>query len=74
MLRPRSDRAENGQSYGLGVWLDPDSGAVHLIGADAGASFASFHDPDRRITYTVIANTVSGAWPVRRAIKAHLAS
>ena len=72
MLRPRSDRDENGESYGLGVWLDLDSGAVQLIGADAGASFASLHDPERRITYTVIANTVNGAWPVRRAVMAHL--
>ena len=74
MLRPRSDRGENGLSYGLGVGLDPDSGAVQLFGADAGASFASLHDPERRITYTVIANTVSGAWPVRRAVMAHLGS
>ena len=73
MLRPRGDRDENGDSYGLGMLLDLDSGAVQLIGADAGASFSSFHDPERRITHTVIANTVTGAWPVRRAVIAHLA-
>ena len=72
MLRPRSDRAENGLSYGLGLGLDPESGAVQLFGADAGVSFASHHDPERRITYTVIANTVNGAWPVRRAVMADL--
>ncbi len=74
MLRPRGDRDENGESYGLGVSLDLDSGAAQLIGADAGASFASFHDPERRITYTVIANTVTGAWPVRRAVMEDLGS
>jgi CubicO group peptidase (beta-lactamase class C family) len=72
MLRPRSDRDEDGTSYGLGVWLDVDSGAVQLIGADAGASFASLHDPARQITYTVIGNTVNGAWPVKRAVTAYL--
>jgi hypothetical protein len=72
MLRPRSDRAENGLSYGLGLGLDADSGALQLFGADAGASFSSLHDPERRITYTVISNTVNGAWPVRRAVMAHL--
>ena len=72
MLRPRGDRGENGENYGLGLGLELDGGAVELIGADAGASFASFHDPERRITYTVMANTVNGAWPVRRAVMAHL--
>jgi hypothetical protein len=74
MLRPRSDRSEDGESYGLGVWLDLDSGAVQLVGSDAGVSFASLHDPQRRITYTVIANTANGAWPVRRAVMADLGS
>jgi CubicO group peptidase (beta-lactamase class C family) len=74
MLRPRSDRSENGTSYGLGVWLDLDNGAVYLLGSDAGVSFASLHDPERRITHTVIANTANGAWPVRRAVMAHLGS
>jgi CubicO group peptidase (beta-lactamase class C family) len=74
MLRPRSDRGDYGESYGFGVLLDLDSGAVQLYGSDAGASFASHHDPERRITYTVIANTVEGASPVRRAVMAHLDS
>ncbi len=74
MLRPRSDRSENGLSYGLGVWLDLDRGAVQLIGADAGTSFASFHDPGRQNTFSVIANTANGAWPVRRAVMAYLDS
>ncbi len=72
MLRPRSDPAENGLRYGLGLGVDPDSGALQLFGADAGASFASRHDPERQVTYTVIANTADGAWPVRRAVAAHL--
>ncbi len=72
MFRPHGNRDESGESYGLGVWLDADSGAVQLRGADAGVSFVSHHDPGRQITYTVIANTVGGAWPVGRAVMAHL--
>jgi len=74
MLRPRSDKDANGDSYGLGVWLDLDRGWAHLVGSDAGVSFFSAHDPKRRFTYTVIANTTEGAWPVHRAIVAHLDS
>lgn len=73
MLRPRSERDEHGESYGLGVWLDLDSGSAALRGGDAGVSFASRNDPVRRYTYTVIANTADGAWPVSRAVRAYLA-
>lgn len=72
MLRPRSERDSDGDSYGLGVWLDVDRGLVQLVGSDAGASFTSVHDPEHRTTRTVIANTSDGAWPVHRAIRAHL--
>jgi CubicO group peptidase (beta-lactamase class C family) len=74
MLRPRSDRNADGDSYGLGVGLDLDRGWPHLVGCDAGASFVSVHDPQRRTTYTVTANTADGAWPVHRAIVDHLDS
>jgi len=74
MLRPRSERDQHGESYGLGVWLDVDGGAAILRGADAGVSFTSIHDPARRFTYTVIANTVDGAWPVSRAVRSFLAA
>ena len=35
---------------------------------DAGVSFRTVHDPDTRLTYTVISNTSEGAWPIARAI------
>lgn len=72
MLRPRSEPDEHGESHGLGVVLD-DSGSVVLRGGDTGVSFVSRHDPVRRCTYTVIANTGDGAWPVSRAVLAYLA-
>ena len=68
MLRARSEPDEDGEAYGLGVWLTPATGEVELHGFDAGASFISVHDPVRRSTCTVLANTVEGAWPVYRAI------
>ncbi len=72
LLRPRSGRDVDGESYGLGVWLDLDNGALQLRGSDAGVSFDSRHDPEGGFTYTIIANTVHGAWPVRRAIVDYL--
>jgi hypothetical protein len=36
---------------------------VWLEGYDAGVSFTSTHEHDRRITATVISNTAEGAWP-----------
>ena len=44
------------ERYGLGFWL-PSDGAAALEGSDAGVSFRSVHDPQRRLTHTVISNT-----------------
>jgi len=68
MTRPRSNVPEEGMRYGLGFWLHATSDAVILIGADAGASFRTLHDPTGGITHTVVSNTTSGAWPVTRAL------
>jgi len=35
-----------------------------LEGHDAGVSFRSCHDPQARLTYTVLANTTDGAWAI----------
>jgi CubicO group peptidase (beta-lactamase class C family) len=58
------------RAYGLGCWLRTDTAEVALIGSDAGASFASQHDPERGYTHTVIANTSNGAWPVSEELDA----
>lgn len=71
MVRPR-DTTEPGFRYGLGFWLDATSEAVGLEGMDAGVSFRSRHHPSGDLTWTVIANTSEGAWPVARAIQAAL--
>jgi CubicO group peptidase (beta-lactamase class C family) len=67
MLRPHSEWAANGTSYGLGVWLHR-RGAVALEGADAGVSFRSVHSPAAGVVHTVLANTTDGAWPLARLL------
>jgi CubicO group peptidase (beta-lactamase class C family) len=65
---PRSDVPQASVRYGRGFWLPASSDAVMLEGCDAGVSFRSVHDPERRITHTVISNTTDGAWPVTRLL------
>lgn len=74
MLRPRSEPDEHDESYGLGMWLETDTGELCIRGSDAGVSFLSIHHPGRGSTHTVLANAVDEAWPVHRVIEAHLAA
>ena len=68
MVRPRSESPP--LSYGLGLWLEPDSGLVRLHGMDAGVSFYSTHDPATAETRTAVSNTTDGAWPLARRLRA----
>ena len=68
MLRARSDEPR----YGLGFWLDATRDVAILEGLDAGVAFRSVHDPERRLTYTVIANAVPGAREVNRLLVARV--
>lgn len=63
MVRARSDWPEEKRRYGLGFHLHETTDVVWLEGYDAGVSFTSTHEADRRITATVISNTAEGAWP-----------
>jgi CubicO group peptidase (beta-lactamase class C family) len=63
MVRPRTETDTT--RYGLGFWLGSDD-VVVLSGSDAGVSFRSTHHPRADLTYTVVSNTTSGAWPVAR--------
>lgn len=69
MCRPRSDVPSESARYGLGFWLRPTGDTVFLLGADAGVSFTSVHDPVSRLTWTVLSNTTNGAWPVARRLR-----
>jgi CubicO group peptidase (beta-lactamase class C family) len=69
LVRPRSDVPAESLRYGLGFWLHPTSDAVVLVGADAGVSFRTVHDRAAGVTYTVLANTTDGAWPVARLLQ-----
>ncbi|HET6967063.1 MAG TPA: serine hydrolase domain-containing protein [Ornithinibacter sp.] len=72
VLAPRST-APDGSRYGLGFWIGARDGLAAMVGSDAGVSFKSVRDRPRDLTWTVISNTSEGAWPVERAIAAHLA-
>jgi CubicO group peptidase (beta-lactamase class C family) len=64
MRRVRSTDDE-GRGYGLGFWLP--GGAAALTGSDTGASFHSRH-VSGVVTWSVLANTTKGAWPVVRRL------
>ncbi|HEY5890840.1 MAG TPA: serine hydrolase domain-containing protein [Acidimicrobiia bacterium] len=64
MTRLHSDDPEQEARYGLGFWLAETGPIVRLVGADAGVSFTSSHDPTSGMTWTVISNTSDGAWPL----------
>ncbi|WP_158887339.1 serine hydrolase domain-containing protein [Amycolatopsis anabasis] len=74
MVRPHSETPHDSMRYGLGFWLRPAGGAVLLEGCDPGISFRSVHDPETRVTHTVISNTADGAWPVTRLLTELLAT
>jgi len=72
MVEPRGDFPSDSKRYGLGFWLHESGSSVILEGYDAGASFRTVHDPDTRLTYTVISNTSDGAWPIARVLAEHV--
>lgn len=73
MTRPHSLVPAEHARYGLGFWLHETGPQVSLVGGDAGVSFTSTHDPSTDVTWTVLGNTDSGAWPVARAVRSVIA-
>ena len=74
MVAPAQRDPEESFRYGLGFWLDETGRAVMLQGCDAGVSFRSWHDPETKVTHTVISNTARGAWPLTRRLHERLTS
>jgi CubicO group peptidase (beta-lactamase class C family) len=64
LVEPRSALPEGRSRYGLGFWLRADRDTVMLEGSDAGVSCRTVYDRPSGLTYTVISNTSSGAWPL----------
>jgi CubicO group peptidase (beta-lactamase class C family) len=60
MLRERSAPDES-RGYGLGFWLPAGGRAVRLHGGDTGVRFATVHDPERRLTWTLLSNSDGAA-------------
>jgi CubicO group peptidase (beta-lactamase class C family) len=74
LVEPRSDVPSERRRYGLGFWLSPARETVLLEGMDAGISCRTVHDRSSRLTYAVISNTSSGAWPIARLLDQRLPS
>ncbi len=72
MTHPHHAPSEASRGYGLGFWLARDGRTVQLEGADAGISFRSGFAPATRVSYTVVSNTTSGAWPVVKELESLL--
>ncbi len=72
LVAPRSRTADGGLRYGMGFWLRADRMTVMIEGMDAGVSFRSARDLPSGLTYTVIANTSKGAWPIVAHLDARL--
>jgi CubicO group peptidase (beta-lactamase class C family) len=70
MTRSHSDVPEEQARYGLGFWLGETGPVVKLVGADAGVSFYSAHDPVTRSTLTIVSNVTDGGWPLVRRLRA----
>jgi CubicO group peptidase (beta-lactamase class C family) len=73
LVEPRTEDPREGRRYGLGFWLRPDRATVMLEGMDAGVSCRTAHDRASGVTYVVLANTSSGAWPFVRYLDEALA-
>ncbi len=74
LVEPRNALPDGGDRYGLGFWLRSDRETVMLEGSDAGVSCRTVHDRPSGLTYTVISNISSGAWPLVRYLDEHLPS
>jgi CubicO group peptidase (beta-lactamase class C family) len=74
MTRPRSDVPDMSMQYGLGCWLDGSTGAVRMLGGDAGVGVVSTHHPEQDTTVTVLCNQTRGAWPTSERVGALVAA
>jgi len=72
LVAPRHATPDGRNRYGLGFWLRPDRETVRLEGADAGVSCRTAYDRPSGLTYVVISNTSTGAWPLVRFIEERL--
>jgi CubicO group peptidase (beta-lactamase class C family) len=74
LVGAHSDVTKEHRRYGLGFWLRPDRETVMLEGMDAGVSCRTGYDRSSGVSYTVISNTSSGAWPIVRYLEERLPS
>ena len=72
LVTPRNATSDGRNRYGLGFWLRPDREAVRIEGSDAGVSCRTAYDRPSGLTYVVISNTSTGAWPLVRHLEERL--
>jgi hypothetical protein len=60
--------AEPRHDCGYGFWLRSDRPIVLLEGAEAGVAYRSVYGRPCGLTYTVVCNTSSRAWPLARRL------
>lgn len=62
---------EENFGYGLGVWLakEGEDFVPYIMGEDAGISFKSYHNSEKNVTYSVLSNTIDGAWEITPLLK-----
>jgi CubicO group peptidase (beta-lactamase class C family) len=57
--------------YGLGVWLakEGEDFVPYIVGEDAGVSFKSYCNLKKDVIYSVLSNTIDGAWEITPLLK-----
>ena len=68
----RNPTPNGGIGYGLGFWVWPSGHTVEIHGCDAGVSCQTVHDRPSGVTYAVLANDSSGAWPIATYLDHHI--
>ena len=72
LVTPRNATLDRRNRYGLGFWLRPDRETVRIEGSDAGVSCRTAYDRPSGLSYVVISNTSTGAWPLVRHLEERL--
>ena len=69
-------KTNEGDYYGLGIWLDKEDNSVKktIMGSDAGVSFISSTFKNDSITINMLSNTSEGVWSVIKSVKEYVDS
>lgn len=71
-MQPRNRDTGESLRYGMGFWVRADRPTIMLEGCDRGVSARSVYDPESALVYSVLANTMNGAWPIAKFLDSNL--